>query len=158
MEIKEGIPFLYGELNKEVEYLRYNFKSSDGSVSINQNNYDVDFSVNTQTLVTLKRIQLDTSLEDDVIKHYGLFAYNPTTKQYDIQLGETIKVGASSAGGITSVFIAGEEIPFTISETGQLVLEYIPPGAIKDEENPIIWDEINQEWIIKENKLDGNLI
>lgn len=158
MEIKEGIPFLYGELNKEVEYLRYNFKSSDGSVSINQNNYDVDFSVNTQTLVTLKRIQLDTSLEDDVIKSYGLFAYNPTTKQYDIQLGETIKVGASNAGGITSVFIAGEEIPFTISETGQLVLEYIPSRAIKDEENSIVWDEINQEWIIKENKLDGNLI
>lgn len=158
MEIKEGIPFLYGELNKEVEYLRYDFKSSDGSLKINQTDYNVDFSVNTQTLVTLKRIQLDTSLDDDVIKHYGLFAYNPVTKEYDIQLGETIKVGASSAGGVTSVFIAGEEIPFTISETGQLVLEYIPAYAIKDEEDPIIWDEVNQEWIIKENRLDGNLI
>lgn len=158
MEIKEGIPFLYGELNKEVEYLRYNFKSSDGSLKINQTDYNVDFSVNTQTLVTLKRIQLDTSLDDDVIKHYGLFAYNPVTKEYDIQLGETIKVGASSAGGVTSVFIAGEEIPFTISETGQLVLEYIPASGIKDEEDPIVWDEVNQEWIIKENLLDGNLI
>lgn len=158
MEIKEGIPFLYGELNKEVEYLRYNFKSSDGSLKINQADYNVDFSVNTQTLITLKRIQLDSSLDDDVIKHYGLFAYNPVTKEYDIQLGETIKVGSSSAGGITSVLIAGEEIPFTISETGQLVLDYIPTNAVKDEENPILWDEVNQEWIIKENRLDGNLI
>ena len=158
MEIKEGIPFLYGELNKEVEYLRYNFKSSDGSLKINQADYNVDFSVNTQTLITLKRIQLDSSLDDDVFKHYGLFAYNPVTKEYDIQLGETIKVGSSSAGGITSVLIAGEEIPFTISETGQLVLDYIPTNAVKDEENPILWDELNQEWIIKENRLDGNLI
>lgn len=158
MEIKEGIPFLYGELNKEVEYLRYNFKSSDGSLKINQADYNVDFSVNTQTLITLKRIQLDSSLDDDVIKHYGLFAYNPVTKEYDIQLGETIKVGSSSAGGITSVLIAGEEIPFNISETGQLVLDYIPTNAVKDEENPILWDEVNQEWIIKENRLDGNLI
>lgn len=158
MEIKEGIPFLYGELNKEVEYLRYDFKSSDGSLKINQSDYNVDFSVNAQTLVTLKRIQLDASLDDDVIKHYGLFAYNSVTKEYDIQLGETIKVGASSAGGVTSVFIAGEEIPFTISETGQLVLEYIPANAVKDEKDPIVWDEVNQEWIIKENRLDGNLI
>lgn len=158
MEITENIPFLYGELNKEVEYQRYSFGSSDSSVEISETDYTVDFKVSAQTLVTLKRIQLDTELDDDVIKHYGLFAYNPKTSAFDIQLGETIKVGATSASEVSSVLIAGEEIPFAISETGQLVLEYIPADGIKDSSNPIVWNEETQSWDIKYTRLDGNIL
>lgn len=94
-----NIPFLYGELNKQVEYLRYKFKSTDGSTFISQNDRDhtVDFSINTSNLVTLKQVRKDTSIEDDPIKYYSLFAYNANTKQYDIKLGDEIVIDTSVA-------------------------------------------------------------
>ena len=52
MSLNENIPFLYGELNKTTEYLRYTSKtlSIDNSSSV----YSID--INPNTLVTLKRI------------------------------------------------------------------------------------------------------
>lgn len=99
------IPFLYGELNKQVEYLKYTFTSTDGSTVIKQNqeNNSVDISVNTTQLVTLKQIQKDLSMLDDPIKYYSLYAYNPNTRAYDIRLGDEIVVDTSASGGTSSV-------------------------------------------------------
>ena len=93
------IPFLYGELNKQVEYLKYKFTSTDGSTVIKQNteNNSVDVSVNTTQLVTLKQVKKDMSILDDPIKYYSLYAYNPDTRSYDIKLGDEIIVDTTTA-------------------------------------------------------------
>ena len=52
--------YLYGKLNKLVEAQNYNFASSDGTVSVSSNSNgqkEVDLSVNTQYIVTLKQIK-----------------------------------------------------------------------------------------------------
>lgn len=155
----ENIPFLYGELNQTTEYLRYNFTSNDGSLKISQSDYNVDFQVNPNTLVILKHIKVDITTEDDVIKNYGLFAYNPNTNLFDIQLGDTIKVGSSSnigVGGITEAKIGDTIIPVSVNEAGQLVLEFLPSTAIKDTEPNYVYNEETQEWEYIETSIDGN--
>ena len=47
--------YLYGQLNNYVEYLRYDFSSTDGTLIINaKDDYKLDLSVNTTKLITLK--------------------------------------------------------------------------------------------------------
>ena len=97
-----NIPFLYGELNKQVEYLRYKFKSTDGSALILQNDKDhsVDILVNvpnfskidTQKIVTLKQVKKDQSQQNPNLKYYRLYAYNDLTKEYDIEIGDEIVI------------------------------------------------------------------
>lgn len=94
------MPYLYGKLNKEVEYLRYKFSSSDGSISISQidgEEFNLDLTANAQALVTLKQVRKDLSPDDDPIKYYALYGYNALTKQYDIKLGEEIVIDTSLA-------------------------------------------------------------
>lgn len=155
MSLNENIPFLYGELNRTTEYLRYTSKtlSIDNSSSV----YSID--INPNTLVTLKRVQIDSSIEDDVIKTYGLFAYNPNTQQFDIQLGDTFQVGTTSGStsNISEVKIGNQIIPAYMNEAGQLVLEYIPVNAIKDIDDSPIYNEDTNEWELHESSLDGNI-
>ena len=92
------MPYLYGELNKELEYLRYKFSSSDKSISISEidgEEYKLDFTTNAQALVTLKQVRKDLSPDNDPIKYYALYGYNPITKDFDIKLGEEIVVDTS---------------------------------------------------------------
>ena len=153
--LNENIPFLYGELNKTTEYLRYKSKT----LNIVNSATDYSIELNPNTLVTLKRIKVDSNIEDDTIKHYGLFAYNPSNSQFDIQLGDTITVG-SNPGASTSIYevlINGQSIPFRFSDGGQLILEYIPVNAIKDVENSFEITE-DGEVIYYESVIDGNIL
>ena len=153
--LNENIPFLYGELNKTAEYLRYTSKT------LNVVNSSTEYSIelNPNTLVTLKRIKVDSDIEDDVIKNYGLFVYNPNTQQFDIQLGETISIGSSSGSSINinEVKIGDQTIPAHMNTAGQLVLEYIPVNAIKDIEESPEKNEATGEWELHESSLDGNI-
>ena len=158
--LNENIPFLYGELNKLTEYYRYKFESSDNTINISQKDYSVDFKLNSKTLVTLKRIQVDTSIEDDTIRNYGLFAYNSKTAQFDIQLGETLQIPISggSTTNISEVKIGNSIIPASINEAGQLVLEYLPVNAIKDIDDSYVYNEELGKWEFHESIIDGNAI
>lgn len=111
-----NIPFLYGELNKQVEYLKYKFKSTDNNTIIEQNddNHTVSIGVNTTNLVTLKQVRKDMSTDDDPVKYYSLYAYNADTRAYDIKIGEEIVVDTSlsddNASKIETAWIkVGEE-------------------------------------------------
>lgn len=168
--------YLYGELNNLIEAQKYTFKSTDGILQISNNDKNVDFTVNTSSLVTLKRIQKDFSVDDDKIQYYGLFAYNSNTKTFDIQLGDEIKIDTSISGTgfsdkllvktgekqITDEngFIIGTEPVFseiTISKiTGQLVLEQIPVTALVDHEKvlDIAGNEVGRKYF--QSVLDGN--
>jgi hypothetical protein len=79
------LDYLYGDLNKLIELQKYKFSSSNGTIltSIDSEN-NVDLILNSQRLVKLKQIRKDIDSSDDVIKHYGLFAYNPVTEDFDI--------------------------------------------------------------------------
>lgn len=92
------MPYLYGKLNKEIEYLRYKFSSSDGSISISKidgEEFNLDLTSNIKALVTLKQVKKDLSPNDDPIKYYALYGYNPSTKQFDIKLGDEIVIDTS---------------------------------------------------------------
>ena len=97
-------PFLYGELNKQVEYLRYKFQSTDNTtlVKVDADTNTVGVAVNTTQLVTLKQVKKDASKLDDPIKYYSLYAYNPYTKAYDLKLGDEIVVDTTFSDDISS--------------------------------------------------------
>lgn len=122
----ENMPYLYGKLNKEIEYLRYKFSSSDGSVFINKINgeeFNLDFSANAQALVTLRQVKKDNSPLDDPIKYYALYGYNSSTKAYDVKLGDEIVIDTSladdSANKIEYAYVkVGEEQVYN-PETGE---------------------------------------
>lgn len=102
--------YIYGSLNKLIELQKYKFTSSDDTIStsINSDN-QVDLSVNTQQIVTLKQVQKDIDLSDDQIKYYSLYAYNPSTKQFDIKIGDEIVIDTSilddTASSIESAWV-----------------------------------------------------
>lgn len=119
-------PFLYGELNKQVEYLRYKFQSTDGTLVLTQDNKDnvVDMSVNTSQLVTLKQVKKDGTALDAPTKYYRLYGYNSATRSYDIRLGDEIVVNTSIGEDITSILTdawikVGENAVF--DETGNQI-------------------------------------
>lgn len=99
------IPFLYGELNKQVEYLRYKFQSTDNTAILSEDkkNNVLDISVNTAQLVTLKQVKKDSSTLDDPIKYYSLYAYNSDTRAYDLKIGDEIVVDTTFSDDIASV-------------------------------------------------------
>lgn len=93
--------YLYGSLNKLVELQKYKFVSSDSTLSLDiDKNNTVDISVNTQQLVTIKRLADDPS--NPGINYYRLFAYNNLSKEFDIPLGDTIATG-TAAGNIPAI-------------------------------------------------------
>ena len=102
--------YLYGQLNNYVEYLRYDFSSTDGTLIINsKDNYKLDLSVNTTNLITLKQVKKDNDPSDDPIKYYSLYAYNNSTKDYDIKIGQEIVIDTSlsddAAGKIETAYV-----------------------------------------------------
>ena len=179
--------YLYGNLNKLVEAQKYKFTSSDNTIltSITNKN-NVDLTVNTQNLVTLKRVKKDLDISDDPIKHYALYAYNPITRQFDIKLGDEVEIDTSASDNVANevkkAFVkVGEtqkydeqgrpeydaqgnpvmvpilkEVVVDVSQSGQLVLSQIPASAIVDEE--VVKDEHGNvvEIIQIESNLDGN--
>lgn len=168
--------YLYGELNNLIEAQKYVFKSTDGTLNICNDDKNVDFAVNTSSLVTLKRIQKDFSADDDSIQYYSLFAYNSNTKAFDIRLGDEIKIDNSILGAglpakfliktgekqITDEngFVTGIEPIFsevaTNNVTGQLVLEQLPIAALVDHEKvlDIAGNEVGRKYF--QSVLDGN--
>lgn len=108
--------YLYGNLNKLVELQKYKFASSDGTilVSTTDSENSIDLKVNIDQLVTLKQVRKDNSPKDDPIKYYALYGYNSQTNQYDIRLGEEIKIDTSSSDDVadrieTAYVKVGEE-------------------------------------------------
>ena len=90
--------YIYGKLNKLVEAQKYNFASSDSTVIIsNLEANNIDLTVNTTQIITLKQVVKDIDPKDDPIKYYSLYAYNPNTKQFDIKIGDEIKLDLSFA-------------------------------------------------------------
>lgn len=123
--------YLYGQLNNYVEYLRYDFSSTDGTVSISaKDDYKIDLSVNTTNLITLKQVKKDNDPSDDPIKYYSLYAYNSATKDYDIKIGQEIVVDTSladdAANKINTAFIkVGEQQKYEnrLDENGSPILD-----------------------------------
>lgn len=123
-----NIPFLYGELNKQVEYLKYKFQSTDtADVIHNKEDNTVSVSVNTTQLVTLKQVVKNSVSINDPIKYYALYAYNPSTKAYDTKLGDEIVVDTS----------LGDDIASIIKDVWIQVGEEI----VKDDEGNIVYTE-----------------
>ena len=121
--------YLYGQLNNYVEYLRYDFSSTDETLIINaKDDYKLDLSVNTTKLITLKQVKKDSDLSDDPIKYYSLYAYNNVTKDYDIKIGQEIVIdtSAGSTDNIKTAYIkVGEQQKYEtrLDENGQPVLD-----------------------------------
>lgn len=121
--------YLYGQLNNYVEYLRYDFSSTDGTLTISaKDDYKIDLSVNTANLITLKQVKKDSDLSDDPIKYYSLYAYNNVTKDYDIKIGQEIVIdtSAGSTDNIKTAYIkVGEQQKYEtrLDENGQPVLD-----------------------------------
>lgn len=121
--------YLYGQLNNYVEYLRYDFNSTDGTITISaKDDYKLDLSVNTTNLITLKQVKKDNDLSDDPIKYYSLYAYNNATKDYDIKIGQEIVIdtSAGSTDNIKTAYIkVGEQQKYEtrLDDNGQPVLD-----------------------------------
>lgn len=128
--------YLYGNLNKLVELQKYKFASSDGTVFTNiDSSNNVDLSVNTQQLITLKQVQKDNDPKDDQIKYYSLYAYNADTKNFDIKIGDEIVVDTSVLDDIIS----------SIETTWVKVGEYQKVEPATDENgNPLFDEDGNQ--------------
>lgn len=95
--------YLYGSLNKLVEAQKYKFSSSDNTISTSvTDKTNIDLTVNTQSLVTLKQVKKDLSPIDDPIKYYALYAFNHVTGQFDIKIGDEIKIDTSSSDDVAS--------------------------------------------------------
>ena len=128
----KDIPFLYGELNKQVEYLKYKFKSTDGSALILQKDNVVDILVNvpeidTQKIVTLKQIKKDQTEQNPNIKYYRLYAFNKDTNNYDIEIGDEIIIDTTIKKIPISALVDYETI---IDENGNEI--QIPIASILD--------------------------
>ena len=89
--------YIYGKLNKLVEAQKYNINSSDKTLSIASAGNNVDLNVNTSQLITLKQVVKGRNPEEDPIKYYSLYAYNNVTKNFDIKIGEELKLDFSFA-------------------------------------------------------------
>lgn len=117
--------YLYGQLNNYVEYLRYKFKSTDTAFIAETADHNIEIDVNTSNIVKLLQIQKDNDLDNDAIKYYQLFAYNTKTKNYDIPLGDELKIGDTSGssidlGNIAHFEINGKSIEVKVTESGNL--------------------------------------
>lgn len=175
--------YLYGKLNRLVEAQKYKFTSNDGSIiTLVDSNNNVDLSINLDKLVQLKQIKKDLDSSDDIIKYYGLFAYNSNTNQFDIPLGDEIKIDTSNSGGGSNILPnfgdiqiqvgvqnvyddAGNligtapkyaKLDTSISEGGNLIISQIPVSAIADKEI-IVDDSGNQIEVQVQSELDGNV-
>lgn len=160
--------YLYGQLNNYVEYLRYDFSSTDGTLFVStKDDYKIDLSVNTTNLITLKQVKKDNDPSDDPIKYYSLYAYNNITKDYDIKIGQEIVVDTSLADDIVNnvekAFIkVGEQQKYEnrLDENGLPVLDS-EGNEIKDpvydsDGNPVMIP-IYQEVIVDVNQ-SGQLV
>lgn len=150
--------FLYGKLNKTIEYLRYKFNPTDTATIQEDNNHNLSVDVNVNNLIRLLQVRNDANPEDDHLKHYKLFTKNPLTGEFDQELvgSATITVGEGSSpnfGNLTSLVINGVNIQASLDEnTGQLNIQGLPASAIVDTH---IDPETGKEEYI-ESILDGN--
>lgn len=117
--------YLYGQLNNYVEYLRYKFKSTDTAFISESDDHNIEIDINTSNIVRLLQIQKDNDTDNDAIKYYRLFAYNTATKNYDIPLGDELKIGDTSGsiidlGNIAHFEINGKSIEVKVTEGGNL--------------------------------------
>ena len=125
--------YLYGQLNNYVEYLTPEFSSTDGTITVSlldNNSNKLDLSVNTTNLITLKQVKKDIDPSDDPIKYYSLYAYNNSTKQFDIKIGQEIVVDTSLSDNVDSFIQSvsikvGEKETYVdrIDEDGNIVLD-----------------------------------
>lgn len=149
--------FLYGQLNKTIEYFRYKPGNTHTASISEGSDHSLYVDVRPEGLVTLRRVKKDNDILDDQIQYYALYGYNSITDSYDIQLGEEIKVDTSIVGpdkiekayvkvgeepiynddgspvidpetGLQMVKPIYEEVP--ISVTGQIVIQQIPASVI----------------------------
>ena len=150
--------FLYGKLNKEIEYLRYKFTNTDTVTLVEDDNHNLQANVNVENLVRLLQVKNDNNPEDDHIKYYKLFIKDPETGEFTKELpnSATITVGEGSGvdfGNLTSIMINGVSVKGEIdSITGQLKLEALPASVITDVSHKD--EEGNNIYI--ESTLDGN--
>ena len=147
--------FLYGKLNKTVEYLRYKFNDTTTAKIIEDDNHNLSIDINTSNLVTLKLLDSDGYPEDDIIKRYQLFAKDPVTGQIKEPLGDPIVVGETGSGSVsfTSIMINGYPVESYIDQTtGQLNLAGIPASAIVD----VVKDPGSSDLNYVASILDGN--
>lgn len=150
--------FLYGKLNKTIEYLRYKFNPTDTATISEDKDHNLSVDVNVNNLVRLLQVKNDSNPDDDHLKHYKLFTRNPLTGVFDQELpgSATITVGEGSSpnfGNMTSLVINGVNVQAILDEkTGQLNIQGLPASAIVDTHvNP----ETGEEDYI-ESTLDGN--
>lgn len=128
--------YLYGQLNNYIEYITPEFQSTDtitvGSVDGNPNK--INLQVNTNNLVILKEIIKDES-HNSRIKYYGLYAYNPNTKQYDIRLqGPELIIDTSLANPT-------ERVETVYVQVGEKIIQ---EPVLDDAGNPILDPDGNQ--------------
>lgn len=160
--------YLYGQLNNYVEYLTPEFNSTDGTIIINNidnNDNKLNLSVNTTQLITLKQVIKDSSPSDDPIKYYSLYAFNQSTRCYDIKIGQEIVID-TSAGSVDNIKTAyvkvGEQQKYEtrLDENGQPVLDSegneIKDPVYDNDGNPVMVP-IYQEVIIDVSQ-SGQLI
>ena len=149
--------FLYGKLNKTIEYLRYKFIETDTLKLSEDDDHNLKADVKVENLIRLLQVKNDNNPADDHIKHYKLFIKDPNTGEYTKELpgSATITVGEGSDvnfGNITSIVINGVSIQAQVDEkTGQLNIESLPASVISDKHI----DEHGNEVYIK-STLDGN--
>lgn len=157
-------PYLYGKLNKQIEYLRYKFESSDGTIFIDKlDDYSIDLTTNIQSQLKIKQVARDADPSNDLVKYYALFAYNKKTNKYDIQLGDVIPVGGSG-GSIhtTDVYVkVGEQVKMipVLDENGNQVYDdqgNILLEAARDEQGNLIYVPLYEKVAVDEES--GQLI
>lgn len=179
--------YLYGKLNKLVEAQKYKFTSSDDTILILNNNNDginqIDLSFNSKKSIKLLQVTKDADPSNDLIKYYALYAYNPNTNKFDIQLGDEIIVDTLNNGSgddalptiLSNIqIVVGEEkiydedgneigtvpkyanLSTSLSEGGNLIFPQIPASAIMDTET--VYDKDTGETITVQvqSNLDGN--
>ena len=150
--------FLYGKLNKTIEYLRYKFNPTDTATISEDKDHNLSVDVNVNNLVRLLQVKNDSNPSDDHLKYYKLFTRNPLTGEFDQELpgSDTIVIGEGSGadfGNITSLVINGVSVQAILDDkTGQLNIQGLPASVIVDTH---IDPETGKEELIK-SVLDGN--
>ena len=147
--------FLYGKLNKTIEYLRYKFEPTETAIITEDDQHNLKIDIKTDNLVKLLQIPYDSNPADDNIKHYQLFARNNETGLFDIPLGDKIIVGEGSKieSNIKSIVINGIPIEGYIDDkTGQFNLSALPATVITD----VSHIDASGKEVYIESVLDGN--
>ena len=152
--------YIYSQLNNTVELLENQFKTTileTDQISPTETDKGVELNINYENLVRLLPISLDTDPNNDAIQQFQLFGYNIKSKEFDLPIGDPIKINHNNVNATLKELKFKDangniiDVGCSVDETGATVIEYIPIAAISDTHITN-----NGEVVYVESIIDGN--